>query len=313
MKTRVAMMFGGKTVEHEVSVISGIQALKAMDTDKYEVIPVYMTKENKKTVADFHEQNMEKLKAFRPIDDEFMRIILRNNKPLAEFILQVITDKKDLKITEEVTQYDLKRLVGARAICLDAYCTDDAGKKYDIEIQRADAGANPHRARYHSSAMDVENLSSGQDFTELPDTYTIFITEKDFYGTGLPVYLIDRVNKGTGQDFGDGEHIIYVNGEYEGDSEIGDLMHDFRCSDGNDMWCPLLAEATNYYKKDSKGVMEVSKIMDEFKEEVLYDDRVDTAKRIIEFGNISLEQISQVTKLPLEVIQKLANPEVNNG
>lgn len=46
MKTKVAMMFGGKTVEHEVSVISGIQAIMAMDTDKYEVIPVYMTKEN---------------------------------------------------------------------------------------------------------------------------------------------------------------------------------------------------------------------------------------------------------------------------
>ena len=46
MKTKVAMLFGGKTVEHEVSVISGIQALKAMDTDKYEVIPVYMTKDN---------------------------------------------------------------------------------------------------------------------------------------------------------------------------------------------------------------------------------------------------------------------------
>ena len=46
MRTKVAMLFGGKTVEHEVSVISGIQALKSMDTDKYEVIPVYMTKEN---------------------------------------------------------------------------------------------------------------------------------------------------------------------------------------------------------------------------------------------------------------------------
>ena len=46
MKTRVAMMFGGKTVEHEVSVISGIQALMAMDTEKYDVIPVYLTKEN---------------------------------------------------------------------------------------------------------------------------------------------------------------------------------------------------------------------------------------------------------------------------
>lgn len=43
MKTKIAMMFGGKSVEHEVSVISGIQALLNMDTEKYEVIPVYMT------------------------------------------------------------------------------------------------------------------------------------------------------------------------------------------------------------------------------------------------------------------------------
>ncbi len=46
MKTRVAVLFGGRSVEHEVSVISGIQALMAMDTDKYETIPVYITKDN---------------------------------------------------------------------------------------------------------------------------------------------------------------------------------------------------------------------------------------------------------------------------
>ena len=44
MKTKVAVMFGGKSVEHEVSVISGIQAIMSMDQEKYEVIPVYLTK-----------------------------------------------------------------------------------------------------------------------------------------------------------------------------------------------------------------------------------------------------------------------------
>ena len=44
MKTKVAMMFGGKSVEHEVSIISGIQAIMSMDTDKYEVIPVYINR-----------------------------------------------------------------------------------------------------------------------------------------------------------------------------------------------------------------------------------------------------------------------------
>lgn len=46
MRIRIAMLWGGKTVEHEVSVISGIQALMAMDKDRYECIPVYMTKDN---------------------------------------------------------------------------------------------------------------------------------------------------------------------------------------------------------------------------------------------------------------------------
>ena len=46
MKTKVAVLFGGKSVEHEVSVISAIQAIMAMDTEKYEIIPVYLTKEN---------------------------------------------------------------------------------------------------------------------------------------------------------------------------------------------------------------------------------------------------------------------------
>jgi len=264
---------------------------------------------NELNMLDRQGRVMQQLKEFRPMDDEFMRILLRNNKPLVEFILQIITGKKNLIVTEEITQYDLQRLVGARSICLDVYCTDDSGKKYDIEIQRSDAGANPHRARYHSSAMDVENLSVNQKFTDLPDTFTIFITERDIFGKGIPIYLIDRVNKGTGQDFEDGEHIIYVNGEYEGDSEIGNLMHDFRCTDGNDMKCSLLADATNYYKKDPKGVMEVSRIMDELRNE----EKIKIAEALISLGKNTLEEIAQVTMLPLEVIQNLANPETKHS
>lgn len=45
-------MFGGKSVEHEVSVISGIQAYLAMDTEKYDVFPVYLTKKNEMYVGD---------------------------------------------------------------------------------------------------------------------------------------------------------------------------------------------------------------------------------------------------------------------
>ncbi|MCM1053962.1 MAG: D-alanine--D-alanine ligase [Bacteroides sp.] len=46
MKIRVGVFFGGKSVEHEVSVISAIQAYNAFDREKYDVIPVYISKEN---------------------------------------------------------------------------------------------------------------------------------------------------------------------------------------------------------------------------------------------------------------------------
>ena len=44
MKIRVGLFFGGKSVEHEVSIISAIQAFNAFNREKYDVVPVYITK-----------------------------------------------------------------------------------------------------------------------------------------------------------------------------------------------------------------------------------------------------------------------------
>ena len=46
MKIRLCVLFGGKSVEHEVSVISALQAIASLDQKKYEIIPVYITKNN---------------------------------------------------------------------------------------------------------------------------------------------------------------------------------------------------------------------------------------------------------------------------
>lgn len=77
MKTRVAMMFGGKSVEHEVSIISGIQAIMSMDTDKYEVIPVYLTKNNEMYVGD-EIGNIENYKDIKGLLSKSQRVIMVN-------------------------------------------------------------------------------------------------------------------------------------------------------------------------------------------------------------------------------------------
>lgn len=45
MKIRVGVLFGGVSVEHEVSIISAVQAMQNMDKNKYEIIPIYMAKD----------------------------------------------------------------------------------------------------------------------------------------------------------------------------------------------------------------------------------------------------------------------------
>ena len=263
-----------------------------------------------------HQEDLRRLRNFRPIDDTFMRGLFKENLPLAQFVLRIITGKPDLVLTTCETQADMKRVTGARSICLDAYATDSTGKKYDIEVQRADNGADPHRARYHSSVMDVENLDEKQDYRELPDTYVIFITEKDYYKAGKPVYVIQNMNLTMEQPFGDGAHILYVNGEYRDDSDIGRLMHDFNCTDAADMNFPILAEKTRYLKENPRGVSEMCKAMEDLRTESLAEGRAEgreeqaqiTARNLYMQG-LPIEQIARAIGFSVATVEQWLTPK----
>ena len=44
MKTKVGVLFGGRSVENEISVITALQVIQSMDTEKYDIVPVYIAK-----------------------------------------------------------------------------------------------------------------------------------------------------------------------------------------------------------------------------------------------------------------------------
>lgn len=258
-----------------------------------------------------HQEDLQRLRGFRPIDDTFMRCLFRNNVPLAEMVLRIITGKNDLQLVSCETQADLKRVTGAKSILLDAYGTDSMGKKYDIEVQRADIGADPHRARYHSSMMDIENLDAGEDFSSLPDTYVIFITENDYFGENQPLYPVQNIITTTGKPFNDGTHIIYVNGEYRGDSDVGKLMHDFNCTQANDMIFPLMAEKTRYLKENPKGVSEVCKQMEDLRNESILEGidigDLRTTVKYYKKGKITIEEAAADLNMTVEEFTEKMN------
>ncbi len=64
MKIKVGVLFGGKSVEHEISVISAIQAIGYLDKSKYDVIPIYITKNNEFYVG----ENVGKIESYTDIN-----------------------------------------------------------------------------------------------------------------------------------------------------------------------------------------------------------------------------------------------------
>ena len=53
MKIKIGVFFGGNSVEHEVSIITALQAIENIDRNKYDIIPIYITKENKMYCGNF--------------------------------------------------------------------------------------------------------------------------------------------------------------------------------------------------------------------------------------------------------------------
>ncbi|MTI46954.1 MAG: D-alanine--D-alanine ligase [Firmicutes bacterium] len=69
MKKRVGVIFGGRSVEHEVSVITALQAMENIDKSKFEAVPIFINKEGKwftgeslKDIKNFKNNNLNNLK-----------------------------------------------------------------------------------------------------------------------------------------------------------------------------------------------------------------------------------------------------------
>ena len=256
-----------------------------------------------------HQEDLQRLRGLRLIDDDFMNACFDGYTDGAQLLLRIILNKPDIRVKSVKTQRRMKNLLG-RDICLDIDADDDAGKEYNVEVQRADKGADRKRARYHSSILDAHLLQSGDDFSDLPETFVIFITENDVIGDGLPLYTVDRQITNTGKPFDDCEHIIYVNGaDKDASTALGKLMHDFFCTDPDDMHYKELADKVRYFKEDEKGVAAMCKVMEDMRNEAaktaVEKDRTKNALEMLADG-LSIEKVAQYSQLAIERVKELA-------
>lgn len=96
MKTTVAFIFGCRSVEHEVSIISAVQAMRSARRDKYDVIPIYVTK----TGEMFTSEKMFDIEPFRDIktlcaESEPVTMLKKGNDVVLHYLSQKLFKKKE--------------------------------------------------------------------------------------------------------------------------------------------------------------------------------------------------------------------------
>ena len=218
--------------------------------------------------------------------DKFFSLCLKNKdfNPM-QYLIRLLLNNDKIVITNVVGQYQITSS-GGKITVFDAYgeeiktietidpktqqkTTEEIKIRYNIEIQRVSAGADPKRARFYSATFDAENLGKKQDYKDLTESYIIFITEHDVFKKGQTIYYVDRYiewkdkeEKVIGREpFNDGAHIIYVNASLKGKknlpkeklTELERALHDLHCIDYRDMYCEELREPVKYLKETKEG------------------------------------------------------------
>ncbi|WP_455266137.1 PD-(D/E)XK nuclease family transposase [Phascolarctobacterium sp.] len=266
---------------------------------------------------------MERYQTFRQVVDDitlmnnrFMNKVFDGNIPATQRMLRVILKNDKIKVCKVSVQQWLQNLYGHSAQ-LDILAEDEHGTQFNVEIQRSDEGASVQRARFYCGALDMHFLDRGKKYEALPDAYVIFITESDVLKKGRPLYNIQRSIDETGEAFGDGSHIVYVNAACQDDTPLGRLMQDFNCNDPAKMHYKELADRVNYFKTSKEGEIDMTDIIEAYannkaeqaaKEAVAkasHQRNVEVAKKMLADG-MNLEAVVRYSDLSEEEVRALA-------
>lgn len=184
---RMAVMFGGKSVEHEVSIISAIQAIMSLDKDKYEITPVYITKKNEMYVG----EDIGKIEAYKNIKalvDKSQRVILINDGnsfKLVPYPVKAFGKKKEIEIdlafpivhgtnVEDGTLQGYLKTIGIPFVGCDVTASAVGMDKYVSKVVLKENGIPVLDARVYTTS-DYSNIEALLDDVEAKVGYPAIV------------------------------------------------------------------------------------------------------------------------------------------
>jgi len=139
-----------------------------------------------------------------------------NCRRLLEMILQFPIER--VEVSKEKSIVFHPEYKGVR---LDVYAKDEHNTHYNVEMQSVQKSTLSKRTRYYHSQIDMELLLCGADYSELPDTYVIFICDFDPFGEGKYRYTFEQRCKEVSElKLMDGSRSIFLNTCGENEKEV---------------------------------------------------------------------------------------------
>lgn len=129
------------------------------------------------------------------ITDDFIFGKVFSDKNLCKNLIEILLNVKikELKLPPEY-QKTFQAGANSHGVRFDVY-TESENEAFDIEIQTTKRADLPLRMRYYQSSMDTSLIHKGQNYSDLKQTYVLFISTVDQFGFGEPVYEIVSVVK----------------------------------------------------------------------------------------------------------------------
>lgn len=159
--------------------------------------------------------------------DNFMFVkIMSTHLDLCAELIGLILQKKISHLEPVTYENTFQPTYESRGIRLDVYVEDDEHSRYDVEMQVEPDINLAKRSRYYHSAMDMEMLLKGKDYSELKQSFVIFICKNEIPGRfDRPVSTFQKLCvEAPEEELDDGTCTVFVNAE----CKAGDISGEMR-------------------------------------------------------------------------------------
>ncbi|MFR4968523.1 MAG: Rpn family recombination-promoting nuclease/putative transposase [Lactobacillus kalixensis] len=222
-----------------------------------------------------HEKDI--LKRVKITNDAVFKWIMEQKDNCLKLI-QAILPELNIKSIEFHAQDKLQEYEKSKSIIADVLAKDDKGRLYDIEMQQTVPIKLGKRFRYYQSVFDVSNIRPGKRYSDLIETYIIFIFKTDPFKYGYRKYTSKGIafNEVDGLLLQNDTHLVMLNPTGTKGDVTPEMQQFF------DLELGVLSDEDNYASQLQESMIDFSKDPERVKQMMTFEDKLNDVAAVKE-------------------------------